>query len=186
MTEEDIPAVALIDAMSLPLPWSERAYRHELGAPHSRPWVAEVLLPEGETPLVYRSPAIGDGSPLIRTPGQHAVIGFLVLWKIVDEAHIATLAVHPRFRRQGVASLLLRTALDAAAEEGTRVAYLEVRASNASAQRLYRAFGFQVVGRRRGYYRDSGEDALIMAIRQTRPSPLKPTPDEMYRADKNL
>ncbi len=162
MTEMDLPAVMLIDAMSLPLPWPERAYRHELRASYSRPWVAETTLTEGDGPLVYRSPAVGDGSPLIRGPGEQAVVGFLVLWKIVDEAHIATLAVHPRFRRRGVARALLAKALEEAVAEGARRAYLEVRQSNLAAQSLYRRFGFQVTGRRVGYYKNNGEDALLM------------------------
>ena len=135
MTREDLPAVLEIERASMPLPWSERAYRAELEAPYSRPWVAEI---------------------------NKRVAGVLVLWKIVDEAHIATLAVHPDFRRRGIASALLRFALNEASKEGAVTALLEVRAGNAAAIALYRRFGFRVVGRRAAYYKDNGEDALLM------------------------
>ena len=141
MTREDLPAVLEIERSSMPLPWSERAYLAELTARHSRPWVAEA---EGRVAAV------------------------LVLWMVVDEAHIATLAVHPDFRRRGIASALLRFALDEAAEEGAVTALLEVRAGNESAKALYRRFGFEIVGKRAAYYKDNGEDALLMTLTSIR------------------
>ena len=76
MKLEDVPAVHEIDMLSFTLPWSERSFRYEITEnPVSRGWVVEV-----------------DGQ----------VIAMLVLWLIVDEAHIATIAVHPNFRRQGM------------------------------------------------------------------------------------
>lgn len=138
MNPEDLPAVLEIERRSMTLPWSERAYRAELRAPYSRPWVAEA---EGR------------------------LVGVLVLWKIADEAHIATLAVHPDFRRRGIAAEMLRFALDEAEKEGAATALLEVRAGNEAAQALYRRFGFQVVGVRKNYYEDNGEDAWLMTRR---------------------
>ncbi|MCX8061506.1 MAG: GNAT family N-acetyltransferase, partial [Anaerolineales bacterium] len=76
------------------------------------------------------------------------------------------LAVHPDYRRRGIATKLLKTALRECARLGMRSATLEVRAGNLEAQALYRRFGFEVVGRRRAYYQDNHEDALIMTLSQ--------------------
>ncbi len=82
---------------------------------------------------------------------------------MVDEAHISTLASHPDWRGQGVGELLLLAMIDRAAEIGGEVVTLEVRVTNNVAQALYQKYGFQVAGRRKGYYSDNGEDALIMS-----------------------
>ena len=81
---------------------------------------------------------------------------------MIDEAHISTLAVEPRCRRRGIGELLLVGLIDWACEVGAAFMTLEVRPSNPAAQSLYRKYGFQVVGLRKGYYSDNGEDALIM------------------------
>jgi len=72
------------------------------------------------------------------------------------------LAVHPEFRRRGVARALLAAMLDGARRRGVELIFLEVRPTNAEAIGLYGSFGFQVIGRRKGYYFDTGEDALVM------------------------
>jgi ribosomal-protein-alanine N-acetyltransferase len=138
MKLDDIPAVHEIDVLSFSLPWPERSFRFELtGNPTSRGWVTEV-----------------DGR----------VAAVLVLWFIIDEAHIATIAVHPDFRRQGLGEQILLHALRAVQDEGARRAFLEVRAGNTAAQALYRKYGFEVTGVRRGYYKDNNEDALLMNL----------------------
>jgi ribosomal-protein-alanine N-acetyltransferase len=81
---------------------------------------------------------------------------------IVDEAHISTLAVHPKWRGRGLGELLLVALMEAAMLRGAAVATLEVRVSNEVAQGLYRKHAFVQVGRRKGYYTDNREDALIM------------------------
>jgi ribosomal-protein-alanine N-acetyltransferase len=90
----------------------------------------------------------------------------LVYRRLADsrQAHIATIAVHPDYRRQGIGKILLRFALDWAARNGAQRAMLEVRASNQSAQALYLQFGFEVVSRRPRYYKDNHEDALLMNL----------------------
>jgi ribosomal-protein-alanine N-acetyltransferase len=88
---------------------------------------------------------------------------------ILDEAHIANIAVHPEFRRRGVGASLLAVALKDALQKGLRTATLEVRAQNTGAQSLYRIFGFEEVGRRLRYYRDNNEDALLMTVDLTKP-----------------
>lgn len=138
MTLEDIPAVVDLDRQSFSLPWPERSFRFEVtDNPASRSWVAEQ-----------------DGK----------VIGMIVVWLIVDEAHVATIATHPDFRRQGVAKKLLAHALRGMIEEGAQSSFLEVRASNLAAQEMYRKFGYEEAGRRRRYYSDNGEDAILMNL----------------------
>jgi len=138
MTLEDIPEVHAIDLLSFSLPWPERSFRFELTEnPISRGWVAEV-----------------DG----------IIAAMLVLWFIVDEAHIATIAVHPDFRRQGIGEQILLHALRGVQDEGARRAFLEVRAGNAAAQAMYKKYGFEITGVRPGYYRDNNEDAMLMNL----------------------
>lgn len=92
------------------------------------------------------------------------VLGYLCLWFVVDEVHITNLAVHPSHRRRGVARALMATILGRYRAEGATRAILEVRPSNHEAQRLYESFGFRTVGRRKAYYFDNGEDALVMEV----------------------
>ena len=138
MTLEDVPAVIDLDQKSFSLPWPERSFRFELTAnPASRCWVAEL---EGR------------------------IVGMIVVWLIIDEAHVATLATHPDFRRQGIGTQLLSHALRDMIEEGARSSFLEVRESNTSAQDMYRKFGYQASGRRPRYYKDNNEDAILMNL----------------------
>ncbi len=148
MELKDVARVHEIDVQSFSLPWPERSYLFELNEnPASRLWVAEL----NEI----------DHRPL--------VVGMIVLWKIVDEGHIGTLAVAPDYRRKRIAERLLAKALLVAHAEGVRNAYLEVRRGNLAAQELYRRFGFEVVGARPRYYRDNGEDALMMTLAKIDP-----------------
>jgi len=151
MRLEDVPRVYAIDALSFELPWPERSYRFELVEnPTSELWVAEVHQAE-----------------------QIEVVGMIVLWVIVDEAHIGSIAVHPDYRRQGIAQALLVRALGAASRRGATQATLEVRRSNLAAQALYRRFGFEVVGIRPRYYRNNQEDALLMTAMKYDPAQLQ-------------
>jgi ribosomal-protein-alanine N-acetyltransferase len=143
MQESDIPQVHEIDTLSLSLPWSERSYHFEVTENRAaRPWVVEATCPDGSQRLA----------------------AMMVLWLILDEAHIATVAVHPDFRRKGIGLRLVAHALVDAAENGARTGYLEVRAGNFSAQDLYKKLGFHVEGVRPRYYRDNHEDALLMML----------------------
>ena len=138
MDEADVPAVHEIDRLSFTLPWPERSFRFEVtGNPAARCWVAEV---EGR------------------------VAGMIVVWMIVDEAHVATIATHPDFRRQGIGEELLTHALLSAIAEGAVKSLLEVRASNTVAQAMYRRFGYVEDGIRPRYYNDNHEDALLMSL----------------------
>jgi ribosomal-protein-alanine N-acetyltransferase len=143
MQLEDLKQVQAIDRLSFSLPWPESAYHYELTAnPAAMLWVAE----SGER------------------PEERRLAGMIVVWMIMDEAHIATVAVHPELRGQGIGTRLLVFALAAAIRKGARQAMLEVRSSNLSAQALYRRLGFEVVSRRPRYYRDNNEDALLMNL----------------------
>jgi ribosomal-protein-alanine N-acetyltransferase len=143
MQLEDVEQVHAIDVMSFSVPWPASSYRFELQEnPASLLWVAEAMVPEGKPD----------------------VIGMIVVWLILDEAHIATIAVHPDYRGRGIGGEILTVALRESARKGAKKATLEVRAGNEIARKLYGSFGFQVVGQRSRYYQDNNEDALIMSV----------------------
>jgi [ribosomal protein S18]-alanine N-acetyltransferase len=142
-TLADVPRVHEIDTLSFSMPWSERSYRFELT--------------ENNNSLILVAEVVPPGAPT-------ELVGMIVIWVILDEAHIATVAVHPAYRGQGIGRCLLARGLSAAYERGARLAYLEVRRSNAVAQNMYERFGFQVVGQRPRYYQDNNEDALLMTL----------------------
>jgi ribosomal-protein-alanine N-acetyltransferase len=138
MAPEDIPAVMDIDRNSFPNPWPENTYWYEL-----RKNPASHLL-------------------VIQSRETAQVVGVAGYWLVIDEAHISTFAVHPDWRSRGVGKVLLAVMLRQAAGLGATSAALEVRAGNQAAQALYRAFGFREVGLRKGYYKNNGEDAVLM------------------------
>lgn len=143
MQVEDVEAVYAIDVLCFALPWSERSYRYEVTEnPSSRSWVAEGVDERGRT----------------------QVVGSIVLWIILNEAHVATLATHPDFRQRKIGQGLLARGLIDAANWGATLAYLEVRRGNLAAQALYQKFGFVVSGVRPRYYVDNQEDALLMTL----------------------
>ena len=81
---------------------------------------------------------------------------------MADEAHVTTIAVHPKYRGAGLGELLLLRMIDTARGVRARWLTLEVRKSNDVAQALYRKYSFKEMGVRRPYYSDNGEDALVM------------------------
>ena len=101
---------------------------------------------------------------LIRARPGDPPAGFLLAWSVVDELHLLELASHPEQRRKGFARALLVALLEHAQSQHTRLILLEVRRSNVAAIALYESFGFETTGVRRGYYADTGEDALEMRI----------------------
>jgi ribosomal-protein-alanine N-acetyltransferase len=134
----DLNAVVAIEAQSFPTPWSRDLLSSELGQPGSIYLVAEL---GGE------------------------VVGFIGLWHVMDEGHICTLAVHPDHRGKGLGELLVLAALRAAVKVGSDAVHLEYRVGNEAAARLYAKLGFERVGLRRGYYSDTGEDAVLARVR---------------------
>ncbi len=141
MRFEDLEQVHELDLISFTLPWPASAFQYELkDNPNSLLWVADT-----------------------DTPDLH-IVGMIVVWLILDEAHIATVAVHPDYQRRGIGARILYAALKNSIQRGARMATLEVRASNFGAQTLYQRFGFEVAGMRPRYYRDNQEDALLMTV----------------------
>jgi [ribosomal protein S18]-alanine N-acetyltransferase len=136
MQLRDVGAAHEIERLSFATPWPSNAFEQEL---------------RGNRLAHYIVARAGD-----------AVVGFAGIWLMVDDAHVTTISVHPDWRRRGVARRLMLALADRAAQLGARRMTLEVRPSNAAAQALYRDLGFDVVGRRPGYYTDDGEDALVM------------------------
>lgn len=120
----------------------------------SNPWPRETLVWELVNSDVTRVYLLRDA--------EDRAIAFCIAWIIFDELHINTLAVSPQHRRQGLATVLLEGIMKEAAEEGARRATLEVRESNTAALELYARLGFQVTARRRNYYTNPAEDALIL------------------------
>jgi [ribosomal protein S18]-alanine N-acetyltransferase len=139
MRPDDLDEVLAIERASFSMPWSRGAFLYEMQQNRvARCWVAR-----DET---------------------MRVCGYLCLWEVADEIHVTNVAVRPDSRRQGIARSLLRTVLDDARARAFKLVVLEVRPSNRHAVALYESFGFRVVGRRRGYYYDTGEDALVMEV----------------------
>lgn len=134
-TAADAPAVLAIERSVFTDPWTESAFE-----------------------------ALGDGVALVGVQGNE-VVGYLVARRAGEEAEILNLAVRPEHRRAGLGSQLMRTALDALGAAGAREVFLEVRESNRAADAFYRRLGFGEVGRRRRYYRQPVEDALILSLR---------------------
>lgn len=150
MTLADVSQVYALDTISFSLPWPERSYRYEIQENrNSHPWVVEDV---GAVPA--------------------RIVAMLVIWLVLDEAHVATIAVHPDYRRRGLGQRLLAHGLLSAESEGAELAYLEVRQSNLGAQALYQRFGFVVDGVRPHYYVDNGEDAILMSLRPLDPQAL--------------
>lgn len=89
------------------------------------------------------------------------VVGYILFIEIGERGRILSFAVHPKYRRRGIGTMLLKKTLEVMRESGLKSAILEVRRSNLVAQKLYRKFGFEVIGEIPKYYKD-GEDALLM------------------------
>ena len=103
-----------------------------------------------------------------RDASTQALLGFAVAWHVMDEGELANLAVAPGARRRGIGTALLEAVTSDALGRGTSQLYLEVRESNTAARQMYAAAGFEQVGRRKKYYRQPVEDALILRRTLTR------------------
>ncbi len=152
LTEELLPAAMQLDRTCLGGLWSLEGYRREIASPNSD---LLVLVADLSSTSASANPA------LLSQPSSH-VVGLGCLWSIVEEAHITLLAVHPDYQRQGFGQAILWAMLRSAKQRGLERATLEVSVTNQPAICLYTKFGFQRVGLRRGYYPNTGDDALVL------------------------
>src|SRR6266478_5445413 len=143
MTEHDLIEVCQIEDLSGLSAWGWDAYHHELQS---------------------RGDSIMLVARIDSTSQEYALAGFIVARTIADELHVNNVAVRHEFRGRGIGSALLRMILEEGQRRRARIAQLEVRAGNEAAQHLYRRSGFEVVGKRRSYYRAPVEDALLMSL----------------------
>jgi ribosomal-protein-alanine N-acetyltransferase len=135
MNADHVVQVAELEKLCFPDPWSEKSIASELSNKLALWLVAEE-----------------DGR----------VAGYIGSQTVPDESDMMNVAVHPDYRRRGIAEALVVALCDALREQGSVSLTLEVRASNEPAKALYQKLGFEQVGRRPNYYRNPKEDALIL------------------------
>jgi len=135
MTRDDAAGVADVEEACFAIPWSRESFWKEA----DNPFAFYILAFDGEK-----------------------VVGFIGCWITIDEAQITNVAVLPSYRNRGIGRGLLETMIREVQKKGVTAMTLEVRPSNAPALALYERFGFKTAGRRKKYYQDNGEDALIM------------------------
>jgi ribosomal-protein-alanine N-acetyltransferase len=140
MTLEDVPGVMEIEQRSFPTPWSESSFRYEL---LENPYASLFVVRR-------REPA--------------TVVAFACVWVVDQEIKVNNIAVHPDWRRRGVGRRLLRHLIEFGRSLACREMTLEVRPSNEAALALYGEAGFARIGRRKQYYTDTHEDAIIMGL----------------------
>ncbi len=135
MKKEDIPRASHIERLSFPNPWSSNIFSVEL---------------EKEDFAFYYIMEY-----------QYSLVAYGGYWKIRNEAHLVTFAVHPSFRRKGLGSQLLQYLLKKIEKQNLDKVTLEVRSSNSTAQKFYQEFGFKRIAIRPQYYIDTNEDAIV-------------------------
>jgi ribosomal-protein-alanine N-acetyltransferase len=134
----DIPAIMEIETLSFADPWSKYSFEDEITS----------------NDLAYYIVSMVDGQ----------IAGYAGMWVVLDEAQITNVALHPDYRGRGTGKETLMYMIELAKQLGALKMSLEVRKSNQIAQRMYRDLGFKVVGTRKGYYPDNGEDAILMGL----------------------
>jgi len=138
MREADLPRVITIENVCFSTPWKEATFTGLMRRTDTDLYVAEA-----------------DG----------VVMGYAACWTVIDQSELGNVAVSPDARGQGVGGALVDTVVERVKERGAHELFLEVRESNHVAQAIYRDRGFIVVGRRRSYYAQPTEDALVMRLR---------------------
>ena len=151
MREADIATVQEIEREIFSTPWPRNAYYRELASRSSAHYL--VLRQEG----AVEKPAGVQGADFDPT-----IVGYGGMWRMYDEAHVTTIGVRHDLQHRGFGRVLFAGLVQAAYDMGAKWVTLEVRTSNENAMKMYEAFGFKVIGRRKGYYTDNGEDAIVM------------------------
>lgn len=135
MCSEHVRQVAELEKLCFADPWDEKSIAYELTNPLSH-WLVAL---EGGT-----------------------VAGYVGSQTVMDETDMMNIAVHPDYRRKGIAEALIDTLVSDLVQKGSHCLTLEVRASNEAAKALYEKLGFRHVGTRKNYYRHPREDGLIL------------------------
>jgi len=138
LREADLPRVLEIEGVCFSVPWKESTFRALMGRTDTDLFVAEA---EGH------------------------VVGYAAAWTVFDQAELGNVSVAPVARGHGMGGALVDTVVERVKERGAREVFLEVRESNLTAQAIYRERGFTEIGRRRSYYTQPTEDALVMRLR---------------------
>jgi ribosomal-protein-alanine N-acetyltransferase len=159
MSAADIPQVVEVDRSAFSLPWSPRSYHFEINENEA----SHMLTLTVDT--AARLGKLRDMLRRLRGKQQPAlIIGYGGFWLIDGEHHVSTIAVRPEYRGRGLGELMLAAMLMRGIGLSTDYSVLEVRVSNTPAIRLYEKYGYQIVGRRKQYYRDNMEDAHLMQL----------------------
>jgi [ribosomal protein S18]-alanine N-acetyltransferase len=137
-TLDDLDDIMAIETVSFPTPWRREAMQDELRGRKEAHYIAAEV--------------------------EGVLVGYAGMWCYAGEAHIMNVALAPDHRRRGYGEALMLDLLRRAVEQAADLAYLEVRPSNSAAIALYRKLGFRTVGYRPNYYRDTGEDAMLMTL----------------------
>lgn len=154
MESRDLPAVLAIEETVFgDDAWPRSFFQRDLANEHAIYFALELL----------------EGAD---QPERAELAGYAGYWLLEDEANLMNIAVAPAWQGRGLGEYLLLETLALVQERGVEVCTLEVRVSNVRAQALYRKLGFQVAGRRPRYYRDNGEDALLMTTPALRSAEL--------------
>ena len=147
MRRRHLRSVVRIESQVYPRPWSHSLFVSELALRSSRAYVVAKVGRE--------------------------VVGYAGLMMSLTDGHVTTIAVDPAWHRHGIGTRLLLALAHEAVDRGALALTLEVRLSNRGAQELYKRFGFSAVGVRKGYYADTGEDALVMWAYEVSESPYR-------------
>jgi ribosomal-protein-alanine N-acetyltransferase len=164
MTADDIDSVMAIEQESVPTPWPASGYRHELT----------------QNPRAFYAVAT-----CVDDLGTEIVLGYAGHWLIADEVHVSIIAVAAHCRGRGLGDLLMLQVLHHAKQQNARLVTLEVRRNNRVAQNLYQKYTFAEVGERKGYYRDTGEDAVLMTLDFEMDPPLERWQKQAWQRLKN-
>lgn len=162
LTKEHLDAAVALDQICFGGLWTKAGYERELNSECSQMLAIEVYPASNQADFPAASQLTQTTSAVPTSLQNIPLVGLGCFWSILEEAHITILAVHPDYRHQGFGQLLLYALLRDAKKHQLEWATLEVKPSNQAALSLYHKFGFKEAGRRRRYYKDTGEDALIL------------------------